>query len=346
MQQKGNRTYLTAFGETKGITEWTRDPRCVVKDVTTLSSRVRNAGMDDHTAITLPIGANLPTPLKLTYQGETKTLAEWVKDPRCTVKITSTLQSRIQKGWSDEKVLTEPVKKSGPSRHKLKITAWGETKTVAEWAKDKRCKVDAASLYRRLRRTEYSPEQVMSTPPGRLTEIVTAWGDSMTPVQWEADPRCLVSASTLRLRLRSGMSPEEALRTPSLRADEMTSEQRFDAELSAMAALRKKDKKERFTLLDRALLEEAAAAVKGDVQFSNRYMFDKRFCMGIWAEPVTMLDLAAELTHLAESDERYRGAPVRRFLASLSKRQSQGGGDLYLFGGWFCGDEHGEVWRG
>lgn len=342
MERRGNRTYLTAFGETKHLAAWIRDPRCPLTDVSTLSSRVRDQGMDDQTAITTP----LPDSIELTYQGETKSLAAWLEDDRCTAKARSTLHARIAKGWPTEEVLTAPIKPTRPSRHQLHITAWGETKTVSEWVDDKRCKVDATTLYRRIKRTEFSPEQVMATPPGRLTEVVTAWGESMTPSQWEADPRCRVKSSTLMTRLRSGWIPEEAIRTPSLRDGEMTIDQRFEAEISAMTAMGKTNKKERFALISRTLLTDAADAVKGEVQISNKYLVGKRFCMGIWAEPVTMLDFVAELVHLAETNQGERPMPVRRFLTALSDRQSQGSGDLYLFAGWFCTGPDGDVWRG
>lgn len=346
MKRVGKNTYLTAFGETKTIAEWTRDERCVVKEPTTLSSRVRNAGMDDLTAITTPLGANVPQPIMLTYQGETKDLRAWLQDERCAPRTRSALLGRIERGWSAEKVLTHPVKNMGPKRSKLEVTAWGETKTVTEWVEDKRCKVDAATLYRRLKRTEYSAEQVMSVPPGRLTTIISAWGEHMTPHQWEKDPRCRVSMDTLRMRVSEGWAPEEAIRTPSLRDDEMTLEQRFEAEINAVAAMSRTTKKERLYLIGRDLLLEAAGAVKGEVQISNKYLVGKRFCMGIWAEPTTMLDLVAELAHLAAVEERYRKAPVRRFLRAMSERKTQGSGDLYLFAQWFCADADGEVWRG
>lgn len=348
MERKGHHTYLTAWGETKTLAEWTRDPRCVVKEVSTLSSRVRDHGMSDQEAMETPLGANVPQAVTLTYQGETKTLREWINDPRCIPKVRSTLLSRLQKGWSHERILTQPLKPQGTSSRALKLTAWGETKTVPEWVEDPRCRVDSVTLRRRLRRSEYSPEQCMSVPPGRLTTAVTAWGETMTPKQWEADPRCRVNMHTLKRRLNDGWAPEEALRTPSLRDDQMTLAQRFEAEVNAMAALGKADRKERFSLISRDLILEAASGVKGEVQVSNKYLVDKRFCTGIWAEPVTMLALVAELVSLTTTDERFRDAAglVRRFLGALSDRRSQGSGDLYLFAGWFCADEHGEVWRG
>lgn len=45
---------------------------------------------------------------KLTAWGETKTLAEWAEDPRCTVR-QKTLFSRLKYGWEPEMVLTAPI---------------------------------------------------------------------------------------------------------------------------------------------------------------------------------------------------------------------------------------------
>lgn len=50
---RSSRVQLTAFGETKGMTEWSRDPRCTVS-YAALSLRVRRRGWDDIRAITTP----------------------------------------------------------------------------------------------------------------------------------------------------------------------------------------------------------------------------------------------------------------------------------------------------
>ena len=44
---------MTAFGESKSIYEWLRDPRCAVKTYTTLQSRLFR-GSDPEQAITTP----------------------------------------------------------------------------------------------------------------------------------------------------------------------------------------------------------------------------------------------------------------------------------------------------
>lgn len=49
----------------------------------------------------------------LTAFGETKLLAEWLKDPRCVVSYT-TLRGRVSRGWPDEAAITLPIGSSRP----------------------------------------------------------------------------------------------------------------------------------------------------------------------------------------------------------------------------------------
>lgn len=346
MERRGKELYLTAFGETKSMSDWTRDPRCQPKSVSTLSARVNLYGMGDQEAIELPLGANVQDPLKLTYQGETKTIKEWLKDDRCVVKLRSTLLSRVHKGWDDERVLTEPIRQIKPRTKQ--ITAFGESKSLQEWAQDKRCKVDIETLRQRLQRLDFTAEECMSVPPGRMTQIIQAWGEMKTPIQWQEDERCLVNSATLKRRLAEGWKPEKAMSTPSMMDEfKLSVEERFENELRSRQALAKA-RKERLETLPRQLLMTAAEAIKGDVEFSNRYSVNKRFCMGIWAEAATMLDFAAQLAYLTatEEDLKIHAVRVRRLLTALGERQSQGSGDTYLFPGWFCTDDDGEVWRG
>lgn len=48
--------------------------------------------------------------------GEAKTCAEWVQDPRCAVTAEDSLKSRILRGWSVERAITEPPADRGQLR--------------------------------------------------------------------------------------------------------------------------------------------------------------------------------------------------------------------------------------
>jgi hypothetical protein len=51
----------------------------------------------------------------------------------------------------------------------------------------------------------------------RTTRVIAAFGETKTTSGWSEDPRCLVSATTLRSRIRRGLKPEDAISRASLR---------------------------------------------------------------------------------------------------------------------------------
>lgn len=62
------------------------------------------------------------------------------------------------------------------TRFNRQITAWGETKCLAEWAEDQRCKVKKCALQSRLSRKsgqQWTPEEAISTPPTRVRGIIS-----------------------------------------------------------------------------------------------------------------------------------------------------------------------------
>lgn len=95
---------VTAFGETKGMTAWTRDPRCKVS-ATTFAQRLRR-GMHPEDALSLPTGSR-PTrgSRLLTAFGETKSLARWLRDRRCKVTAFG-LRYRLEQGMAPELAIT------------------------------------------------------------------------------------------------------------------------------------------------------------------------------------------------------------------------------------------------
>lgn len=111
---------ITAFGETKCMTEWTEDPRCSVS-VTRLFMRLAEgtwATMEE--LITAPgkiRGRNLDNRIdtrKIFAFGEEKSIADWLKDDRCLAdeeRIRLRLRKGINRGWTPKKAITTPVRK-------------------------------------------------------------------------------------------------------------------------------------------------------------------------------------------------------------------------------------------
>lgn len=112
---------MEAFGEVKGPTAWTRDPRCRVS-LTTLVRRMRR-GEGSERAITDP--PMHPGKGSVYYRlvrafGITRGFMEWVRDPRCKVGQTG-LHYRLRRGWTPEDaILTRPFCKPGGSRRGAK----------------------------------------------------------------------------------------------------------------------------------------------------------------------------------------------------------------------------------
>jgi hypothetical protein len=92
--------------------------------------------------------------------GETKILSDWCLDSRCVVGYETVLY-RIRHGMTPEEALTT-TSNTKPKPNARLITAWGETKWLAAWSRDKRCKVTLDGLQRRLKKG-LSPEVAMST---------------------------------------------------------------------------------------------------------------------------------------------------------------------------------------
>lgn len=98
----------------------------------------------------------------LTIFGETKRIFEWIEDPRCVVR-ESVLRSRVLIGWSPDEALTTP---ECDPKLPVFVTAFGETKRVADWAHDPRCAIPLASLYSRFA-ASWEPERAITEPARR-----------------------------------------------------------------------------------------------------------------------------------------------------------------------------------
>lgn len=94
------------------------------------------------------------------FDGVTKTLADWADDPKCVVPY-AVLWERLKDGATFEEALTKPARRKGGYRV---VSAWGEEKSITEWAKDPRCPgVKLATLWKRVN-DGWSTEAAISTP--------------------------------------------------------------------------------------------------------------------------------------------------------------------------------------
>ncbi len=97
--------------------------------------------------------------------GETKGPTAWSRDRRCAVSLTG-LVDRLRGGWKPEEAIVTPSK-TGPEEPLVWVTAFGESKGVEDWVRDRRCRVGPSSLRKRLR--EGVPaELAITAPPFRV----------------------------------------------------------------------------------------------------------------------------------------------------------------------------------
>lgn len=94
------------------------------------------------------------------------------------------------------------------------LTAFGETKCIAEWVEDSRCQVTYSGLINRIGRDKAAwpdVEKAITTPPGTRGETVKyksenrmlfAFGEEKSLSNWLLDERCVVNEIVFRNRLR------------------------------------------------------------------------------------------------------------------------------------------------
>jgi hypothetical protein len=79
--------------------------------------------------------------------------------------------------------------------HRRPVSAFGEEKSLAEWARDSRCKVSYSTLKARLQ-NRWNPEEALSSPSdpnARRRRHYLAFGENKSLQEWVNDPRCKVS---------------------------------------------------------------------------------------------------------------------------------------------------------
>lgn len=116
---------ITAFGETKCALDWSLDKRCKVSygGLRTRLYRDKKDWPDVEKAITTPAktrGLNVSNRAEnrmLVAFGETKSIADWLKDERCKAdeqRIRRRIWKGVANGWTDEKAIITPIRKLPP----------------------------------------------------------------------------------------------------------------------------------------------------------------------------------------------------------------------------------------
>ncbi len=109
---------IRAFGETKSITRWSRDPRCTVT-LTTIRNRLAG-GWKPEEAITTKRegrGGSKGRIVELVAFGQTKATSGWLHDKRCLVGYSG-LMDRLRRRWSTEDAISTPPHQQPNSRKK------------------------------------------------------------------------------------------------------------------------------------------------------------------------------------------------------------------------------------
>jgi len=117
----------------------------------------------------------------ITAFGETKGPMAWSRDPRCTVTLTG-LAGRLKRGWKPEDAITGRNYRASVEIEGKAIEAFGMTKSLAAWERDRRARVNGPSIARRIRRG-IAAETAITTPafgsahdePHSLTAPHLAW---------------------------------------------------------------------------------------------------------------------------------------------------------------------------
>lgn len=106
---------------------------------------------------------------------------------------------------------------SNNRRDNVVLEAFGDSKTVAQWARDPRCQVSEQCLRLRVKRRGWDAEKAILERPKPQNLVVRAFGEERLLKEWAADPRCRVSRNCLYKRVARGWSPEEAMSKESAR---------------------------------------------------------------------------------------------------------------------------------
>lgn len=110
------------------------------------------------------------------------------------------------------------------TRRNIQVTAFGETKTVAEWSRDERCTISEKCLGTRIKNGKWSVLDAITLPSNAKTKdifrnsksarIISIFGEEKSLISWSEDERCSVSYSAIKNRIKSGWDYEKAVFHP------------------------------------------------------------------------------------------------------------------------------------
>jgi hypothetical protein len=109
-RNRTNNRIVTWKGVSKTLADWADDPRSQVP-YKVLWERLED-GWEFEKALMTPMRRKGGYRV-ITAFGESKSLTEWVEDPRCEVDSVKTLWKRINDGWPPERALTRPMRRRG-----------------------------------------------------------------------------------------------------------------------------------------------------------------------------------------------------------------------------------------
>jgi hypothetical protein len=155
-----------------------------------------------------------PSQREYTAFGERKSLKEWARDSRCPHTLPGLIYRVIKRGMS--------IREAFAPRHDPRVKYWrrafGELKPLAEWSRDPRCPIPQRLLYSRVLKRGLTVEEAFARGPFDMEAVkpkrqrpVTAFGETKTAGEWEADPRARASAGLIVSRIRRGYAQEDAI---------------------------------------------------------------------------------------------------------------------------------------
>lgn len=168
----------TAFGETKSVGEWSRDPRAVASYGAILY-RLED-GWDAERAITTPQKRyyhDTPRGVKpgdvfgnlVVESIESRKTHPWgVFKCRCGNTVQRQLdyiRGRTNRGFVPDCGCSKSEFNVNDGRRYRLITAFGETKNLAQWTRDPRCSASYITVLSRMDKLRWDVEKAITTPP-------------------------------------------------------------------------------------------------------------------------------------------------------------------------------------